>query len=147
MNGRRDGFRNENLYILPASGWVVASLPTFRLMRRLRRRNHERAEGWFIIKKICTITMSARGEYGFVKLMLGVAKWAYGSRIFIVSVPMRVRMGLHDTATGNLDSRNHDQTTTCFLFRTKTVRNPTTNYLVTVSARTNKGHHHHHQVK
>jgi hypothetical protein len=29
------GFRNKNLYILPASGWVVASLPTFKLMRRV----------------------------------------------------------------------------------------------------------------
>jgi hypothetical protein len=28
------------------------------------------------------------------------------------SVPMRIRMGLHDTANGNLGSRNHDQTTT-----------------------------------
>jgi hypothetical protein len=42
-----------------------------------------------------------------------------------VSVPMRIRMGLHDTANGNLGSRNHDQTTTGSIFRTTTVRNPT----------------------
>jgi hypothetical protein len=41
---------------------VVATLPTFKLMRRLRRRNHEWVE---VLAKglqtICTITMSVRG--------------------------------------------------------------------------------------
>jgi hypothetical protein len=47
------GLRNENRCILPASGWVVASLPTFKLMRRLRRSNHERRGGFINIKDMC----------------------------------------------------------------------------------------------
>jgi hypothetical protein len=40
-------------------------------------------------------------------------------------------MGLHGTTTGNLGSRNPEQTTTGLFSEQTTVRNPTTNYLVT----------------
>jgi hypothetical protein len=66
IGGRWDGWRGENLYILPASGWWSHSLPrlllpaasgrwshslhTFKLMRRLRRRNHGRMGGFIDIK-------------------------------------------------------------------------------------------------
>jgi hypothetical protein len=61
----------NSLHILPASGWVVALLPTFKLMRRLRRRNHEWAEGWIhlYISNVQKDCRSDRGEYRRMKLM------------------------------------------------------------------------------
>ena len=56
----------DTYILLTASGRWSHSLPTFKLMRCLRRRNHEWAEVWAEgwaegLQTICTITMSVRG--------------------------------------------------------------------------------------
>ena len=48
------------IYMLPASGWWAHSLSKFKLMRRLRRRNHEWAEGWMRLEATFSIWILAQ---------------------------------------------------------------------------------------